>query len=491
MTPTDIGITIRAARKAQGLRQDELAAAANVGVRFLIELEAGKETAQLGKTLAVLSALGIDVALSTPDEARRMTRRLIVWWNGARVGQLALNEYGEPEFTYAADWLATSNARPVSASLPLQPEPFDRRATLPFFEGLLPEAAQRTAIAQALGISERNEFRLLEEIGGEVAGAIEVWPEDMEPAVAGSPEASRILSDDELVALIDRLPTRPMLAGGEDRLRLSLAGAQSKLPVICKDGQIALPAPGQPTTHILKPEIARFEGTAENEAFCMRLACAIGLDVAHVQYRSISDKRFLLIERYDRQTGEDGKTMRLHQEDFCQALGFTSARKYASDGGPVFRDCFALIRRVTTRPAAETLKLLDAALFNAIIGNADAHAKNFSLLYLPDRTQLAPLYDLLSTVAYPDLSQRFAMKIGGRRTLEEIYPADLDKFARDIEIRAPFVRRRMGEIAEAVIEQSDGVAAALVLASDRRQLLNEICDTVAGRAKLLLDRLKS
>lgn len=419
-----------------------------------------------------------------------MTRRLIVWWNGARVGELALNPYGEPEFTYAADWLATSNARPVSASLPLQPEPFDRRATLPFFEGLLPEASQRTAIAQALGISERNEFRLLEEIGGEVAGAIEVWPEGVEPSVSSASIRSRILSDDELVALIERLPTRPMLAGGEDGLRLSLAGAQSKLPVVCKDGAIALPAPGQPTTHILKPEIARFDGTAENEAFCMRLAHAVGLDVAYVRYRTVGDKRFLLIERYDRQTREDGKTMRLHQEDFCQALSFTSARKYASDGGPVFRDCFALVRRVTTRPAAETLKLLDAALFNAVIGNADAHAKNFSLLYLPDRTQLAPLYDLLSTVAYPDLSQRFAMKIGGRRTLEEIYPPDLEKFATDIEIRAPFVRRRMGEIAEAVLEQSQSVMAALALPSDRQTLLREICDIVIARAKLLLDRLK-
>lgn len=418
-----------------------------------------------------------------------MTRRLIVWWNGARVGQLALNEYGEPEFTYTEDWLTTSNARPVSVSLPLQPEPFDQRSTLPFFEGLLPEASQRTAIAQALGISERNEFRLLEEIGGEVAGAIEVWPGGIEPASDGTPDRSRILSDNKLVTLIDRLPTRPMLAGGEDGLRLSLAGAQSKLPVVYRDGEIALPAPGQPTTHILKPEIARFEGIAENEAFCMRLARAIGLDVAHVQYRSVGDKRLLLIERYDRLTGEDGKTIRLHQEDFCQALGFTSARKYASDGGPVFRDCFALVRRVTTRPGAEALKLLDAALFNAIIGNADAHAKNFSLLYLPDRTQLAPLYDLLSTIAYPDLSQRFAMKIGRRRMLEEIYPTDLDKFAKNIKIRAPFVRRRMGEIAEAIIEQSGSVVSTLELPPARHTLMNNICNTVAGRARSLLERL--
>ncbi len=223
----------------------------------------------------------------------------------------------------------------------------------------------------------------------------------------------------------------------------------------------------------------------------MRLARAIGLDVATTEYRSVGDKRFLLIERYDRHVGEDGKTVRLHQEDFCQALGFTSARKYASDGGPVFRDCFALVRRVTTRPAAEALKLLDAALFNAIIGNADAHAKNFSLLYLPGRTQLAPLYDLLSTVAYPDLSQRFAMKIGGRRVLEEVYPADLEKFAKDIQVRAPFIRKRTGEIAGAIVERSGGVVSTLALPSDRQTVLHEIRDTIVGRAQLLLSRLKT
>ena len=413
----------------------------------------------------------------------------MVWWNGVAVGQLALNEYHEPEFTYGADWLSAPNARPVSASLPLQPEPFDRRATLPFFEGLLPEELQRTAIAKALGISERNEFRLLEKIGGEVAGAIEVWPEDVAPLANGRTNNIRMLSDDELVALVDQLPLRPMLAGGGDGLRLSLAGAQSKLPVVCKNGQVALPAPGQPTTHILKPEIIGFDGTTENEAFCMRLARKIGLDVADIEYRDVGNKRFLLIKRYDRHAHADGRTIRFHQEDFCQALGFTSARKYASDGGPVFRDCFALIRRVTTRPGAEALKFLDAALFNVIIGNADAHGKNFSLLYLPERTQLAPLYDLLCTVAYPDLSQRFAMKIGRRRTLEEMYPADFDKFAGDIEIRAPFIRRRMKEMAEAVMGSTDVVVSTLALPPNRQGLMQEICNIITSRAKFLLDRL--
>ena len=105
-----------------------------------------------------------------------MGEHLSVWWDGKLVGDLALNQYGEPEFTYANTWTASDDARAISVSLPLRAEPFNRRETLPFFEGLLPEAAQRTAIAQALGVSERNEFRLLEELGGDIAGALEIWP---------------------------------------------------------------------------------------------------------------------------------------------------------------------------------------------------------------------------------------------------------------------------------------------------------------------------
>lgn len=411
-----------------------------------------------------------------------MSQHLTVWWDGVRVGALELNQYGEPEFSYAESWLAQADPRPISTALPIRPEPFDRRATLPFFEGLLPEASQRTAVAQALGISERNEFRLLEALGGEVAGALEIWPDDTPPPSGVKAASNAPLSDEDLAALIERLPTRPMLAGGDAGLRLSLAGAQAKLPVVLVDGKVALPTAGQPTTHILKPQIARFDGTAENEALCMTLAQKIGLDVASVQYRAIGETRFVLIERYDRVHAEDGTIERLHQEDFCQALGLTSAQKYAADGGPVFRDCFDLVRRATTRPAAETLKLLDAAIFNAIIGNADAHAKNFSLLYKPGSAELAPLYDLLSTVAYPDLSQRYAMKIAKRRTLEEIYPADWSNFAEDIGMRAPFVRRRVEEIATAILGSLDKALNDLGLPLDRHGIATNYSSMIQKRA---------
>ena len=283
-----------------------------------------------------------------------MSNRLSVWWGGCVTGCLYLGPDGDTQFAYDAAWLADATAPALSFSLPKQAEPFNRRACQPFFGGILPEEGQRAAIARALGVSADNEFRLLEYLGGEVAGALTLLPEGEAPAPP-SAASPKLLDDDGLVKLLDHLPIRPMLAG-EDGLRLSLAGAQSKLPVLVIDGQIALPAPGQPTSHILKPPIARFAGTTENEYFCMSLARAVGLEVAPVEMRTVGGRSFLLITRYDRATGPAGEVIRLHQEDFAQALGVPSHRKYASEGGPTFPDCFALLRRAATRPPREILK---------------------------------------------------------------------------------------------------------------------------------------
>jgi len=382
-----------------------------------------------------------------------MTGQLTVWWDGRATGSLHLDQYGEMEFTYAPEWLADGSAPALSFSLPKRVDAFGRRECQPFFGGILPEEGQRSAIARALGVSAENEFRLLEHLGGEVAGALTLLPESEvpQPPSRGAPV---ILSEDRLLALLDRLPVRPMLAG-EGGLRLSLAGAQSKLPVLLIDGQIALPAPGQPTSHILKPPIARFDGTTENEFFCMSLARAVGLDVAPVAMRTVAGRSFLLIERYDRILDVNGQLLRLHQEDFAQALGVPSQRKYASEGGPTFQDCFALLRRAASRPARDILKLLDAAIFNLVIGNADAHAKNFSLLHKDGAIVLAPLYDLLSTIAYPDLSAKLAMKIAKKATLEEIQPRHWDRFAQEVELGAPYVHRRVTQLCEAVLAQLD------------------------------------
>ncbi len=291
----------------------------------------------------------------------------------------------------------------------------------------------------------------------------------------------RCVDDDALIALLDELPKRPLLAGRHG-LRLSLAGAQSKLPVVLVDGAIALPGPGQPTTHILKPPIERFSATTENEAFAMTLAAEVGLSVARVQPRVMAGRRFLLIERYDRAKNAACGIVRLHQEDFCQALGIPPERKYAAERGPTFKTGFELLRRIATRPAVEVLKLLDAAIFNLIVGNADAHGKNYSLLYGADGVTLAPLYDLLSTVAYPQLSPKLAMKIARCATLEEIDASTWSGFAADAGLAAPFVRKRVRELAAAVAESASNVAARVAMSGLSEADLVRFATLVAARA---------
>lgn len=413
-----------------------------------------------------------------------MKATLSVWWDGKLVGALKLDEHGDMSFAYDPAWLADATAAPLSASLPKQAETFNRRACRPFFAGLLPEEGQRDAVARALGLSKGNDFALLRALGGDVAGALTLWPEGERPPAVAEGTSPDALGDNALVALLDELPTRPMLAG-KDGLRLSLAGAQSKIPVVLVSGRVALPVPGQPTTHILKPPIERFPGTTENEAFAMALAAEVGLVVAPAEARVVSDRRFLLVTRYDRVLNPDANVIRLHQEDFCQALGIPPEHKYAAEGGPTFRTGFDLLRRVATRPAVEVLKLLDAAIFNLIIGNADAHGKNYSLLYGADGTTLAPLYDLLSTVAYPELSPKLAMKIAKCATLEEIDDSAWPKFAADAGLAAPFVRRRVKELASAAADSTSAVAERIAMPGLSEADLTRFAALVAARAARL------
>lgn len=409
-----------------------------------------------------------------------MKRALDVWWGDRIVGQLTQNEHGDLGFVYAPAWLADEHARSLSASLPKRAKAFGKRECRPFFAGLLPEEHQREVVARVLGVSRANDFSLLDRLGGDVAGAIELLPPGIEPSSALSHGSAAGLGDQALLELLDDLPLRPFLAG-EKGLRLSLAGAQPKVPVVLVGNAVALPAPGQPTTHILKPPVGRFRGTTENEAFVMRLAEAIGLDVASVEPRVVCGRTFLLIERYDRLVAADGLVQRIHQEDFCQALGVPPEKKYATEGGPGFADCFKLVRENSAVPGPDVIKLLDAAIFNVIVGNADAHGKNFSILYRSSGPRLAPLYDLLSTAFYPELSASLAMKIGRRSTLGELDAKGWERFAVDAGIGWPLVRRRVGEIAERIDAKIVSVVADLASLDLDAAVVNDLATLIRER----------
>lgn len=404
-----------------------------------------------------------------------MARTLDVFLNKHACGHLTQDDHGAISFAYLREWIGRPGALPLSQSLPLRPEPFTRKECGGFFGGILPEQTQRDIIAGNLGISKNNDFAMLELIGGECAGAVTFMPFGAE--LPSDEHDYRPLDSRELAEIIRQLPRRPLMAG-EEGIRLSLAGAQAKLAVHVDKDKISIPLGGAPSTHILKPAIEHFEGIVFNEALCMKLARSIGLKTAGVEVRQTEGIDYLLIERFDRKT-QGSVTTRLHQEDFCQALGIVSEMKYQNEGGPSFKQSFELLRSASSAPAIDLAALLDAAIFNFLIGNHDAHGKNFSLLYVSRstgiQTTLAPLYDLVSTIYFPDLSRKVAMKIGGEYDSSKVLARQFEQFAEEAGLSKAPVVRRVSKIAKLILERLPEVETNSV-STQVAQLIRERCE---------------
>ena len=418
-----------------------------------------------------------------------MNRILEVWLLGQSVGQL-IQADGRLSFSYSPRWLQSPSAQPLSRSLPLRPETFDDKATRPFFAGLLPEGDKRKLVAMALQVSPQNDYALLNGIGGECAGAVTLLEPGQQPTGLPSEQYVRWLDDGELIAILDELPRRPMLAG-KDGLRLSLAGAQDKLPVVFVNGHIGLPKQNTPSSHILKPAISAVEGSVYNEGLCMALAMRLKLSVASTSIRRVADRVYLLVERYDRLRQPDGSLQRLHQEDFCQALGVAPEYKYQNEGGPDLTQCFELIRKATRPCAPQVLRLLDYVIFNALIGNHDAHAKNFSLIYTRRGTVLAPLYDTLSTAVYANLTDKMAMKIGSKYKFTEVQKQHWEQFAQAAGLSPVQVKKRILTLASLLPSEAVSLRHELTTQDLNHDILSEIVGIIERRCQLTCKRLEA
>ena len=375
-----------------------------------------------------------------------MAHDIGVWLFDQPVGTLSWVA-GRLSFKYRQDWLAQPNPLALSQSLPLSPEPFDDHQCRAFFAGLLPEGNLRRLIAQQYQVSSQNDFALLGAIGGECAGAITFVPGG-QSLITVEQAGVEWLNETQLIQLLDELRRRPMLAG-RDGIRLSLAGAQDKLPVVFDGQRIGLPKGGQPSTHILKPAITSVEGSVINEGFCLALAQAMGMPTAQAQIFHVNNHPVLLVARYDRRSGDDGQPVRIHQEDFCQALGVVPEMKYQNEGGPDLKACFDLLRKATKPSAPQVLRLFDAVVFNALVGNHDAHAKNFSLLYTEGTAPtLAPLYDMLSTAVYDHLAPKMAMKLGSKYKFLEVQARHWDQFAQAAGLSKAQTKKRVLRMAQ-------------------------------------------
>jgi serine/threonine-protein kinase HipA len=365
----------------------------------------------------------------------------------ARVGLLSESGTGDPSFQYDGAWLAGTRSPPLSRSLPPGPDPIRAGAVQAFFAGLLPEGGIRRQVAANLGLSEGNDFALLAALGGDCAGALRLLPdtEKEQPQEPPSP-----MDGNALARRLRDLPRHPLLAG-EKGMRLSLAGAQSKLPIRLIQGSYALSSSRFPSTHILKPDSPDYPGLAAVEAFCLDLAARAGLAAVKSELLFPGGIPCLHVMRYDRETVEGSSDVsRIHQEDLCQSLGLPPHRKYQQEGGPSAADAIACIRAWSTSPVLDLRHFLDLLVFNVLIGNANAHGKNFSWVYRGGERRLAPAYDLVSTALWPELSVRLAMRVGQAKTINEVTLRHFLKFAEANRIGVPGFRSRIRGLCEAV-----------------------------------------
>lgn len=416
-----------------------------------------------------------------------MIHEIFVLMDNREVGKLFLTN-GKMNFQYSNEWIAQNNPMALSQSLPIRPEVFDDDECRPFFAGLLPENNLRQLIAQKFHISNKNDFGLLKAIGGECAGAISFQPSKKKALTDNTPSIEW-LNTKELLQVLKELPHRPMLIG-KHGIRLSLAGAQDKLPVVFDGKQIGLTKGSQASTHILKTPIPDAKESVFNEAFCLTLANSIGLPSADTKVFEVKENyHILLVARYDRTTNANGEILRIHQEDFCQALGIYPEMKYQSEGGPSIIQCFDLLRRVTHPCGPEILKLLDAIIFNVLVGNNDAHGKNFSLLHLGQKVQLTPLYDILSTAVYKNFTTKMAMKIGGKYEFDRIFNRHWYKLAKESGFTYAQVKKRIIDIATELPKAAKKIAEMPPF--KEVSIIKNITDLINKRSILTIKRIEN
>ena len=382
-----------------------------------------------------------------------MKDRLQIIWGKRLVGTLDRHKKGGVIFQYSQDWIGKESL-PVSLSLPCRKEKFAQAISTAFFENLLPESNTRTILAFNRRFDKKDTFAFLENFGEDCAGALSIIPEDQEPDF--TPGQYENITQ-QLIETLDKIlldPERYKLYPEMKHAKLSLAGAQDKLPVYIKGTQFYLPKnSGSATTHIIKPINADFTDIPRNEAFCMELAQRSGFLVPNSKIITVGGHELFVVDRYDRHE-INKEIVRIHQEDFCQAMGYPVERKYQETGGPGFIECRELIDEyLSNKGVTNRFQFIRMMIFNYIIGNHDAHGKNFSILHNKG-FELAPFYDLVSTQVYP-LDNKFAMAIGQTFRLDRIKEHSFKVFAKDMDVRPKLLTSLINEMCEAVKNKLD------------------------------------
>lgn len=408
------------------------------------------------------------------------------------VGVLVRDPRGAIAFAYRGDYASRRDATPLSLSLPLTTDPFEDVVARSFFDNLLQERDNALSDIMAReGLARDDIAGLLFHLGKDCAGALSVLPAGAPPTKMPGDYARDYvpLESDRLKAIVDALHKRKRLpAGMEDPS--PLAGMQSKIALtLLPDGTLAEPVAGSgaPTTHILKVPDQEHLQDALLEQEAMQLSHALGYDTAETEVLPIGGVNTLLVTRFDRARDSRNRIVRVHQEDFAQALGLPASLKYERRGAGNRRFDVRAIRKVleaTTDPASEKDRFIQATLFDLLVGNTDGHAKNFALLYeRGGRMRMSPRYDILPTRLDDGLTDELAYRIGGATTLDDVTIENFDLFLKDLGVDSAAARRRIR--VNHAQEIADKLAAHLDDLGKRG--MKRLADLIAANTRGLLD----
>lgn len=420
---------------------------------------------------------------------------LDVYISGRMVGELEHMPGGRLSFSYNDGWLNGRVAIPLSLSMPAITKTYDGKVVEAFLWGLLPDNEQTLARwAQRFQVSARNPFALLKNVGRDCAGAVQFLPHGDEISRGENVE---LLTDEQLG---DRL--RDLRRDGSATRRIgdpgqfSLAGAQAKtafhLDTIT--GRWGIPLGDTPTTHIFKPPMPHLHGHTENEHFCLQLARMLGMDAAHSQVLEFNGEKAIVVKRYDRRN-IDGKTIRIHQEDMCQALSVMPTHKYENQGGPGIAPISNKVLSASRDPVLDRQAFMEANIFNWIIGGTDAHAKNYSMLLgAQGEARLAPLYDISSIL--PHLGEgeiqaemrelKLAMKIDKTYELDGIMPRYWARCASSAKVSNEFTMRTVRHQVAVMPDMASDCAATIRTEGIIHEIVDRLVDTISSRARALL-----
>ena len=403
------------------------------------------------------------------------------------IGEIIEHEDAAPALHYDPAWLEQEGAFPLSTTMPLRAEPWEWSALAPWLINLLPEDDDAIRMmARILDVPHTDVLALLEQVGRDTSGAISF----AERGATGF-DVREVATEEALERIIDELPRKPFLVG-DDGVSMSLAGVQSKLAVrVLESGRIGIPVNGTASSHILKPDSARLWGSVQNEALCLTLARLIGLQAPVVNTGQAGRRFYLLVERYDR-LSQDGRLRRLHQEDFCQALGLPPSAKYQHNRSKGPKGGFARMmdRLRAVGGAGDVLRLWDAMVFNVLCCNSDAHLKNYSILILGDGVELSPIYDVMCAKVWGGISENLALDVDDKRRGEHIEGRHWEREAEKCGLAPRVALEHVKALATSIIDELPNARTIVAaMPAGDHSMLDEVEKAITERCERILKTL--